>query len=303
MPRLCPVCESDGSRALPFIEENINPSKYSAYSFASRKKPEFMCHRMVQCAVCDVVYADNTPAESQLAQAYHQAGYDSAVEAEDAAFAYAAAIAPVLSKLQRKVSALEIGTGTGIFLLQLNRLGFSSLVGVEPSANAIRAASSSCTDWIVEGMFNPDDFAPNTFDLVCCFMTMEHVSDPRFIMESVMKLLRPGGAFVTITHDYRSWVNRLMGKRSPIIDVEHLQIFSKLAINNLFSRTGYCDIYSTSFKNTYSLKYWLRISPLPEISRWELSNSTVNKFLNKIKLSFNVGNTITAGYKPHASNV
>jgi SAM-dependent methyltransferase len=301
MSRLCPVCNSDGSRALPFIEENINPSKYSAYSFASRKTPEFMCHQMVKCSICSVVYANNPPPERQLAEAYHQADYDSAGEAEDAALAYEKAIAPVLLKLSRKENALEIGTGTGIFLLHLNRLGFKSVIGVEPSANAIRAAPTSCAGWIVEGMFNPDHFEPSSFDLVCCFMTMEHVADPRFIMESVMRLLRPGGVFVTITHDYRSWVNRLLGKRSPIIDIEHLQIFSTPAIKELFLRTGYSDIYTASFKNTYSLKYWLRISPLPAFARKVLRTPIVDKFLSSNKLSFNVGNTIAAGYKPQTS--
>jgi len=247
--------------------------------------------------MCDVVYANSPPPEHQLAEAYHQAGYDSAGEAEDAAVAYTRAIAPILSKLQRKETALEIGTGTGAFLLQLDKLGFSSVIGVEPSANAIDAAPSSCAHRIVEGMFNPDSFEQNSFDLVCCFMTMEHVSDPRFIMESVMKLLRPGGVFVTITHDYRSWVNRLMGKRSPIIDIEHLQIFSASAIKDLFLRTGYSDLYTASFKNTYSLKYWLRISPLPEFFRSVLQQPIINKLLSTAKLSFNVGNTISAGYK------
>jgi SAM-dependent methyltransferase len=297
MSRLCPVCHSNNSASIPLLKENIDLDKYSEFSFASRKKPEFMCHHMVRCTICDVVYADSPPIDSQLAGAYHQASYDSAEEAQDAATAYAEAIAPILTELQEQKSALEIGTGNGIFLLSLNRLGFSSLVGVEPSAKAIQAAPSTCAAWIVEGMFNPDDFEPNSFDLVCCFMTMEHVSDPRFIMESVMRLLRPGGAFVTITHDYRSWVNRLLGKRSPIIDVEHLQIFSNRAIRELFIRTGYSDVYSASFKNTYSIKYWVRLSPIPEFARRLLDWPKLNKFLSTNKLRLNVGNTITAGYK------
>ena len=296
MSRSCPVCQSDVSKAQTFVEENIDLTKYSGYSFSSRKRPEYMCHHMARCSICDVVYTDNPPREGELCEAYHRASYDSAGEAKDAADAYIKAIAPVLHNLKTKETALEIGTG--VFLLGLKKLGFDSLIGVEPSTSAIQAAPIACADWIQEGMFNPDDFEHNSFDLVCCFMTMEHVLDPAWIMSSVMKLLRPGGAFVTVTHDYRSPINRMLGKRSPIIDIEHLQIFSAQSIKELFLRGGYSDIYVASFKNTYSLKYWLRLCPIPEFAKRMLEHPKLSKPLNSIKLSFNVGNTLAAGYKP-----
>jgi hypothetical protein len=54
---------------------------------------------------------------------------------------------------------------------------------------------------------------------------MEHVLDPKVIALPAFRLLRPGGAFVTVTHDHRGRLNRLLGRRSPIIDIEHLQLF------------------------------------------------------------------------------
>jgi len=82
-----------------------------------------MCHRLVQCKHCDLVYADQPPDERELAHAYHTADYDSSEEAGDAALAYIHALRPVLAKLVRGTSALEIGTGTGIFLEYLSREG------------------------------------------------------------------------------------------------------------------------------------------------------------------------------------
>ena len=35
--------------------------------------------------------------------------------------------------------------------------------------------------WIREGVFEDQDFAAESFDLICCFMTMEHVLDPKVI--------------------------------------------------------------------------------------------------------------------------
>lgn len=295
--RSCPVCHTGFEQAKLFIEKNIDPAKLSGFSFASRKDPEYMCHRLVQCPNCDLVYADQPPGEDELAHAYHVADYDSSEEANDAAAAYIKAIQPTLGMLARHQSALEIGTGTGIFLDYLSRESFTEIIGVEPSSTAIAAAPEYRQAWICEGMFEEKDFTPESFDLICCFMTMEHVRDPNIIARAALRLLRPGGAFVTVTHDYRSLINRLLGKRSPIIDIEHLQLFSEQSVRYLFEHAGYANVTVNSFVNTYSLRYWMRMTPLPYGLKHGISNLMSAFGIGHIKLGVNVGNHITAGFK------
>jgi len=295
--RSCPVCDTPADQAQLFIAKNIDPERLSGFSFASRKTPEYMCHQLVRCQVCDLVYADTPPAVEELAQAYHTASYDSAEEANDAAMSYAKAISPVLQALPHHGVALEIGTGTGIFLEHLKADGFKDLIGVEPSSAAIAAAPESRKLWIREGMFREEDFEPGSIDLICCFMTMEHVRDPREITEAALRLLRPGGAFVTVTHDYRSIVNRLLGRRSPIIDIEHLQLFSRQSIRELFERTGFENVSIESFHNNYSLRYWLRISPLPGFVKNIFEKIIASPLLSRRHIKINVGNTIAAGFR------
>lgn len=298
--RPCPVCHSGPEQADLFLDENIDPSKLSEYSFASRKLPEFMCHRLVKCRTCDLVYVDQPPGDDDLAHAYHVADYDSSEEADDAAAAYIDAIRPILAKLPRRDRALEIGTGTGIFLEHLRQEGFTDLVGVEPSSSAIRAAPASRRPWIREGVFQETDFEKESFDLICCFMTMEHVGDPRVIAAAALRLLRPGGAFVTIVHDYRSPVNRILGRRSPIIDIEHMQLFSDRSIRSLYERTGYVDVDAKAFVNRYSLRYWNRLLPLPSVAKSLVDKSLDLLRLGRVKAGVNVGNMIAAGFKPRA---
>lgn len=297
MTRSCPACGADSNRAKLFLKKNIDPGKLSQASFASRKVPEFMRHQLVQCKNCDLVYADQPPAEDELAQSYHEASYDSSEEAEDAAKAYVQAVAPVLDRLPQRERALEIGTGTGIFLEHLRGLEFRELVGVEPSSAAIAAASEQSRPWIRKGIFREKDFQSESFDLICCFMTMEHVRDPGAVAASAQRLLRPGGAFVTVTHDYRSLVNRLLGRRSPIIDIEHLQLFSRHSIRYLFEHAGYRDVTTESFINRYPLRYWLRLMPLPVILKTKLGGLLAAVKVDELKLGFNVGNIMTAGFK------
>ena len=300
--RACPVCGTGNGLARVFFENNIDSEKLTSFSFASRKMPEFMGHRLVQCPTCDLVYANQPPSEDALSSAYHAADYDSSEEADDAASAYIEAMAPTLKKMVSKQCALEIGTGTGILLELLLSAGFRKVIGVEPSVAAIAAAPVHRKEWIQEGIFKEQNFAPESLDLICCFMTMEHVREPQDIARAAFRLLRPGGAFITVTHNYRSPVNRLLGKRSPIIDIEHMQLFSPGSIRYLFEKTGFISITSKAFKNTYALPYWMRLSPLP--ARIKMFALRLLDFFGwgQTKIGLNVGNSMTVGIKPAAIN-
>jgi SAM-dependent methyltransferase len=299
-PASCPVCGAPLKAAVLFLEESIDPTKMSGFSYASRKTPEYMSHRLVRCTACDLVYVADPPGQDVLAQAYHQADYDSAEEATDAAEAYVRAMAPILSRLNGRASVLEIGSGTGVLLERLQTLGFTGLVGVEPSAAAIAAAPAHRRAWLREGIFREDAFAPESFDLICCFMTLEHVRDPLALARSARRLLRPGGAFVTVTHDYQSLVNRLLGRKSPIIDIEHMQIFSDRSIRALFERSGFSQVSARPFRNRYALRYWLRLAPLPAGLKVMADKVFGATGFGRLKLSVNVGNTLAAGFREDA---
>jgi SAM-dependent methyltransferase len=295
--RNCPVCGTTASIAIQFMRSNFDLEKLSSFSFSSRKLPEFMCHELVQCPQCDLVYVPNPPDQSVLSQAYHLSDFDSSQEADDAAHTYLKATKGVLERIKYKGRALEIGTGTGIFLEKLKDVGFEEVVGVEPSTAAIKAAPLHRQKWIREGVFNEFDFEPQSFDFICCFMTLEHVRDPQDLVLAAYRLLRPGGAIALVTHDYRSSVNRILGSRSPIIDIEHMQLFSKPSIQKILENNGFLNVHIASFRNRYELKYWLRLMPFGQ----SIMAATVQLLkilrLADLKLSFNVGNIISTGFR------
>ncbi|RUP01486.1 MAG: class I SAM-dependent methyltransferase [Mycobacterium sp.] len=296
--RSCPVCGAGATEATSFLKANVDTARLDQFSYASRKTPEYMNLNLVRCLRCDLVYADEPPTQDDLARAYHVADYDSAEEADDAATTYIRAMEPVLEALPRRQSVLEIGTGTGVLLEHLSRQGFTELVGVEPSAAAIAAAPPHRQTWIRPGVFQEGDFIPESFDLICCFMTMEHVVDPRTVAEAAWRLLRPGGAFVTVTHDYRARLNKLLGRRSPIIDIEHMQLFSSQSIRTLFQGSGFQRVDVERIVNRYAFRYWWRLAPVPTPLKRGVSKSAQLIGLDGVKLGFNVGNSITSGYKP-----
>ena len=144
------------------IEANVEDDSLGDLAFASRKPPEFMHHRLVQCPVCDLLYASPAPAAERLAGAYESAGFDSEEEARFASQTYSRLSARVLSQVPAHGRALDIGTGDGAFLRELLARGMDpdDVVGVEPSAAPIAAADPAVRPLIRQGIFSADDFEP-----------------------------------------------------------------------------------------------------------------------------------------------
>jgi SAM-dependent methyltransferase len=295
--RACPVCGSPYANASIFLEENLDHSKINAYSYASRKNPEFMCHELSRCNKCDLIFTGNPPSGGELSENYHMASFDSSEEANDASDTYGISLASLLQRLPHKNNALEIGAGTGIFLEELKKRGFKNVTGVEPSLSAIEAAPKYRQEWVLHGVFDSQVFEKNSFDLVCCFMTLEHIFDPLEIAKESYNLLNFGGAVAFVVHDSNAWINKILGRKSPIIDIEHLQIFSKKSITQLLKNSNFDEITVHSFKNRYKLSYWVKLLPLPSIVKSTMLKILVATRLSEIKISINVGNLVAYGIK------
>ena len=293
----CPVCNSDQANSKSFLKENYDKNRLSGFSFSSRKMPEYMNYELRKCNVCNLVYSIAPIQPTNLIEAYQAADYDSSSEANEAAETYIAELCKLIGDATDIHSALEIGAGNGAFLQSLKKIGVETVVGIEPSLKAIAAASSDCRDNLIAGEFKGKDFLPNSFDLICCFMTLEHVSHPKILVDEAFGLLKPGGYFVCVTHDYKSPINRIMGKRSPIIDIEHLQLFCKNSMEKLLSNSGFLNVKTSSFCNTYPLGYWFKLFPFPTFFKRFLIKSEFIKPLLDTPISINVGNQISIGQK------
>jgi len=294
--RACPACGS--TTYAKFAAERIDPRKINDFTYASRKLPEFMCLRLVRCTHCDLVYAPVPPATDFLSSAYSGASYDSGPEAEAAALSYAKALTPYVADLAGRNAAVDVGAGNGPLLPWLSKNGFTPVIGIEPSRAAIDAAPASVRPMLREGMFSPALLADVKPSLVCSFMTLEHLSDPGEFVDAAYDLLEPGGMLAVVVHNWRGVLNRILGLRSPIIDVEHLQLFSPQSARALLEKSGFVSINLQSISNTYPLRYWLRLMPLPTSVKSAIGNILDRIGLSNMPISLRVGNILAVGIKP-----
>lgn len=297
--RCCPVCGSSDDSQI-FFEENIQESLLSHLSYASRKTPEFMNFKLVSCPTCDLLYAPQIPSEKFLESAYKTTGYDSNNEAIFAAQSYAAWLKKILPSLPDKASALEVGSGNGAFLKHLVQEGFQDVIGVEPSGEAIACAPKDIKGLIKHDMFKASDFESQHFSLVTMFQTLEHIQDPARFFADAHQLLKERGALMVVGHNYRHWLMRLLGKKSPIIDIEHLQLFSPDSLTYALKKAGFSKVKIHSFHNVYPLHYWTKLLPFPLVlKKWILKLLTKGplSFLGQINVGMKVGNVIAIASK------
>jgi len=294
--RSCPICgSSDDSRV--FAAERLDFDALDEHAFASRKRPEHMRLRLVECPVCDLAYASSVPAPEALARAYDAAAFDSAEEARYAAATYAEALGEIFAGLPERRGALDVGTGEGAFLGELLRLGFAEVGGVEPSAAPIEAADPAVAPLIEHGVFGAGVREPASLSLVTCFQTIEHVPDPAQMVADAVELLRPGGVLAIVCHDRRAPLNRLLGMRSPIVDVEHMQLFSPRSVEELLRRAGLRELGRRTIRNRYPLRYWARLLPLPERAHAGVAAALERSGLARRLLTLHVGNLLAWGVR------
>lgn len=296
-PRSCPICRSTDDSDI-FASQRIDFDALDQYAFASRKRPERMRLRLVRCPRCDLVYANPIPTPEVLARAYETAAFDSAIEACFAASTYMRALRPALAMLLDRDGALDIGTGEGAFLGELLDVGFTAVGGIEPSTEPIAVAEPRVAPLIEQGVFHAGVRPPASLSMITCFQTIEHVPDPMVLVRDAVELLKPGGVLAIVCHNRLSPVNRVLGLRSPIVDIEHQQLFSPKSVQRLLEAGGLCAVSHRAIANTYPLRYWARLLPVPQRAAELLDGGLRRARMAGRPLRVRVGNLLAWGRRP-----
>ena len=172
-----------------------------------------------------------------------------------------------LARLKRHGAAagrlLEIGCGHGFLLEEALAQGYGSVQGVEPSRDAVAKAAAHVRPHIVCDVFRRDLFPEASFDAVCMFQVFDHVPDPGGLLDECLRVLRGGGLVLALNHNIEAWSARLLGRRSPIIDVEHTFLYSPRTMRRLFERHGFEVLEVRPVWNRYALEYLAQLVPLP----------------------------------------
>ena len=151
---------------------------------------------------------------------------------------------------------------------------------------------------IVQDVMRAGLFAPESFDAVCLFQVLDHISSPVELLEECLAVLRPGGQILALNHNVSAWSARLLGERSPIVDIEHTYLYSPATMRRLFAKAGFVDPRVRSVRNTYSLAYLTQLVPLPAGMKSRLLPALRAGAAGRIRVTVPLGNLCLIARKP-----
>jgi SAM-dependent methyltransferase len=239
------------------------------------------------------LFVDELPSSEFLENSYNEAEFVSRKDSVYAAQTY-------FEELQRlnlldSGKLLDIGCSDGAFISIVKSKSLVDVMGVEPSIHAIDNSDPSVRENIQHTTLENFD-RKNGFNLVTCFQTIEHVNDLNSLVVKSKELLLNQGHLVFVCHDRLSLVNRILGERSPIFDIEHLQILNKKAVRLLMQMNGFVDVTVNSISNKYPVSYWLLLAPIPKCFKTFIDGKR-NKWYLSWGIKIGVGNLLATGRK------
>lgn len=293
----CAICGTAGN-ASELYPANFDLTAFNASIFSARRLPDGIRYRMVRCDGCGLVRSDPVAAPETLARLYTHSTFDYDDEVANLTATYGHYLRRLEGHGAQKGALLEIGCGNGFFLEEALAQGYRTVAGVEPSTAAADKAHPLVRPRIARDIMRPGLFAPGTFDVVCLFQVFDHLPDPAAVLDECLRVLRPGGLILCLNHNVAAVSARLLGERSPIIDIEHTYLYSPATLARIFRVHGFRIRRVGPVLNTYTLHYLTRLVPLPGPLKRRLLDRLRAAQLGRARLSVPLGNLYLVAQKP-----
>ncbi|WP_289663963.1 class I SAM-dependent methyltransferase [Flavobacterium panacagri] len=136
------------------------------------------------------------------------------------------------SEQPQKGKLLDIGAGTGDFLLTAKNNGWET-IGVEPSERAKNSAKQKGISFVEE----ISSLENNSLDVITMWHVLEHVPDLEHQIQELKRLLKPTGTLIVAVPNYKSFDANHYETFWAAYDVPiHFWHFSKKSIQLLFEK-------------------------------------------------------------------
>jgi len=229
----------------------------------------------LRCDACDVQYPDNNGVPILLSRdpAFKWAwgiteSYDAiyrehanAWEREGRTAEFIAYFAALVNGFQGR-RCLEVGCGEGRLLAAL---GFAGKFAVELSTRAIRTARERTEACVSVALAERLPFPSDFFDVITSVGVMEHFLDIATASREIHRVLKPGGAYVVLTHAVLTVRERAAAKVSEYLFPRPRPVRLVRWLTTRFRPPTRPELISQPVQNRYALsqvKGWLERSGL-----------------------------------------
>jgi len=179
------------------------------------------------------------------------------------------------SSLARQVASLtanakdgrlvDVGCGSAMYAAHISRLNHSAFMGIDISSSILQASGrkftaleqASCLG-LVQGDAAQLPLASNTFDLILCAHTLEHLPDDGAAIAEFQRIIRRGGyVWIVVPNPVKDMVNIFRPLQRRLDKLGHLREYSTHDMVELLSSHGFevQRVYCSEF-----ILHWLLFS-------------------------------------------
>jgi len=288
----CAICNAFGNSKILFPQRLPNQN-LDASPYAPRRKRDFFHYRIVKCENCGLLRSDPLIDEKELKQFYFDSECTYTDENENIPLkkTYGSYFIDMLKKYNiKKKSFLDIGCSNGFILEKALELGFEKVTGVEPSKDAIDQASPTIKPFIINGMFDDKIFEQNSFDMITFFQTFDHITEPNIFLQNCFKVLKEDGFILAINHNAKSFSAKIMGEKSPIIDIGHAYLYDLTTMKKIFEQNNFVVHNVFPIKNIVSIERLIQLLPIRSSISEKIQYLARLLKINKCLLKLPLGN-------------
>jgi 2-polyprenyl-3-methyl-5-hydroxy-6-metoxy-1,4-benzoquinol methylase len=198
-----------------------------------------------RCKSCKLIYQFPQPVQSDLSLRYDNDYFDYEINNEQAFFSLMLKTLDDIRFYERSASLLhneaeflDIGCATGLLLENMEKKGWQGR-GVELCSSSVEYGKNIRKLDIFNGTLEEAMYSDDQFSVVHSSHLIEHLTDPSAFVHEVLRILKPGGLFITTTPNASSLQALLFGKnwRSAIAD--HMFLFSITTLSRLIVKNKF----------------------------------------------------------------
>ena len=135
----------------------------------------------------------------------------------------------------------DIGTGEGVFLLELKKQGYKNIIGIEPNKKAVFFAKSRGLKVFEASLDKIPDIIirDNNIHTITLFHVIEHLENPRKALEMIYNNLSIGDYLIIETPNDKAYSFLKAKYEHPLIYQEHLFYFDTKNLILLLESIGF----------------------------------------------------------------
>jgi SAM-dependent methyltransferase len=234
-PEVCAICGQGGAQEFLQAPDRLHGRREE--------------YTLVRCPGCSLVWLRYPPRSEEMhlhyTGAYHKlissAGEDSQARWQDRL--------QTLRQHKQSGTMLDLGCSSGGFL-GFFRSDSWKLYGIEMSADCARRAEERTGAHVFVGDIPDAPFTPESFDVITCFDVLEHLYEPRRVLDEVTKWLKPDGIFYVQVPNIDSAEARVFGTYWHGLELpRHLFHYSPASLKLLAQSVGLRDVSLETRRN------------------------------------------------------